>query len=87
MYQGETRQGRDCTLTLKLEGNRWVMEGGKYGSHSVPNEGDDAVAAHWDGYCQNNGWVAPRTVKDGDTIFNAMTGSSASWKAHFAGRY
>jgi hypothetical protein len=65
------------------------MRGGKYGDHSVPNEGDDRVAAHWDGYCEASGWrkPAPARINDGETTFNAMTGSSASWKKHFAGRY
>jgi hypothetical protein len=89
MKQNDTRTAGSYTMTLTLEANVWHMRGGKYGDHSVPNEGDDRVSAHWDGYCEASGWrkPAPARINDGETIFNAMTGSSASWKKHFAGRY
>ena len=89
MRQNDTRTANGYTMTLTLEANVWHMRGGKYGDHSVPNEGDDRVAAHWDGYCEASGWRKPAepTPAPKGNPFNAMTGSPASWKRHLAGRY
>ena len=89
MKQNDVRKAGNHTMTLTLESNVWHMRGGKYGDHSVPNEGDDRVAAHWDGYCEASGWRKPAAPRTSNTInpFNAMTGSAESWKRHFANRY
>lgn len=46
-------------LVLKHDVKRelWTMQGGKYGSHSIygPNCFNERVAAHWQGYIENNG--------------------------------
>jgi hypothetical protein len=63
MKNNDTRTARNYTMTLTLEDNVWHMRGGKYGDHSVPNDGDDRVSAHWDGYCEASGWNKPAPAR------------------------
>ena len=48
-------------LKLHVMNERWMMSGGKYGGHAIYEPCyNERVAAHWQGYCVNNGVkVAP----------------------------
>lgn len=84
-----TRTGRDgLKMTLKIEAGSFVMEGGKWGRHtlSIAHTDDRRLRAHWDGYCQASGWIEGRGADfyerevSGERMCFIALGSAKSWR-------
>lgn len=53
------------SLQAQVAGDRIVFSGGRDGQHSISIDSElDRVLIHWDGYCDNNGFL----LKEGVTV-------------------
>ena len=89
-----TRTGRDGrTLTCRIDNGDFVMAGGEWGEHrlAIAHTSDARLAAHWDGYCRENGWrpkldtLVDRKMPNGETMTFLAVGGD--WAKHLKGRY
>jgi len=86
-----TRTGRDGrTLRCRIEAGYFVLSGGEWGEHrlAIAHTDDKRLAAHWDGYCSENGWIKPRPERgmyegrtaSGEALCFIAVGSPQSWR-------
>jgi hypothetical protein len=75
---GPLASGGRLSLRAKVEGDRIVFEGGKFGSHSLAIDvsTEERVLAHWEGYVEANGLTTAPKVGQ-----RVSFPSASAWRA------